>query len=118
MNDRLFSSNQGGARKDVERLFVMIQGRFHILIPEIRSWELNKSVLIVNTCVILHNLIVRMQQNKYFRDEADGLNLITEFLKNDDQTTMEAAIKYNEYNGRRIKEVLKWIGKRNSYDGY
>lgn len=67
--------------------------------------------------MILHNLIVRMQQKGDFSDEADGVTLITEFPESDDQTILEADVE-NEDNRRRIKReiimylednVVKWI---------
>lgn len=64
----------------------------------------------------MHNLIVRMHQSRYFRDEAGGGHLITAFVEKDEQERNEAAIEY-EANWRRIKyevnkeweEVVQWI---------
>lgn len=64
---------------------------------------------IANTCVILHNLIVRMQQNGDFRDKADGAYLITEVLYVDGRARTEAAVKYEAKRWRiRSKITMDW----------
>lgn len=78
----------------MERLLGVLKARFHILPREIRSWELDDVVSIAETCIILHSLIVRMQQNGYFLEEAGGENLITEFLNKEVQEAKEAAVEY------------------------
>lgn len=83
VNKRTFSSNQEATGKDVKLFFGVVKGQFQILRRQIRSWELEDVVVIVNTFVILHNLIVRMTQNGDFRDEANGENLTTKFLEKD-----------------------------------
>lgn len=90
LNENRFSSNREAARKDVERLYGVMKGRFQILRRHIRSWEFHDVVLIANTSGILHKFIVRMQQNGDFHDEPDRANMITEFLKVDEQARMES----------------------------
>lgn len=68
-------------------------------------------MLIAKMCVILHNLIVRMEQNVYFTDKAGRENLITEFPEEHDQERNEEAIEY-EQNRRRIQSEVSmdWEG--------
>lgn len=61
-NERKFSFRQESVRKDIERLFGIMQGRFEIIRRESRRWDLFETIRISNTCVTLHNLIVRMKQ--------------------------------------------------------
>lgn len=49
-------------------------------------------MVIANTCVILHNIIVHMYQEGCFEDEADSVNLITDFVEGDDQERLEMVI--------------------------
>ena len=59
---------QEGRRKDVERFFGCLQGRFKILKQERHEWSDSAIILTSEVCVILHNQIVRMS-----RDEELGL---------------------------------------------
>ena len=104
--ERKYSRIQEAARKDVERLFGVVQSRFEILRRELRKWELDDVVTIANACMILHNLIVRMQVNGDFRDEAGGSNLITEFYNTDVETAQQAAADYAEARNRIREEVV------------
>lgn len=80
VNEKRFRSNQEVGWKEVERVFGVINGRFQIFQREIGSLEFEDVVMVANTCVILHYIIVPMQQNGDFRDEADGVNLITQCM--------------------------------------
>lgn len=59
---------QESVRKDVERLFGCLQGRFRILRHEREEWSDEIVQLISQVCVILHNMIVTMVK----RGELDG----------------------------------------------
>lgn len=58
-------------RKDVERMFGCLQGRFHTLRRERHEWDEEAVVLISQVCVILHNMIVSMRLSGEL-DEEDG----------------------------------------------
>lgn len=69
-------------RKDVERFFGCLQGRFHILRGERREWSDETIILIADVCVIVHNLIVCMRQSGELEEEASdhgGALLVEEF---------------------------------------
>ncbi|XP_071709040.1 uncharacterized protein [Rutidosis leptorrhynchoides] len=53
-----FKRFQESARKDVERTFGVLQGRFHILQMAGRPQSVNKLRRILYCCVLLHNMIV------------------------------------------------------------
>ncbi|KAH9087384.1 hypothetical protein Ae201684P_000795 [Aphanomyces euteiches] len=68
-----FASAQEAKRKDIERVFGILQARFHILVTGSRLWS--RESMAEETCVILHNLIIdRGQQNE--RDYEFGHYLI------------------------------------------
>lgn len=81
-NEKFFSSTQEGRRKDLERLFGVLQSRFEILRKEMRNWDLIDIVDISNTCVFIHNMIVKMQQEGLFHDKAGNTNVVTELIDN------------------------------------
>ena len=92
-----FSAKQEGRRKDIERAFGVIQGRFKSLRYEDFRWFKSSIITSSHTCVILHNMIVRMNQEGYFSDdiaeEDEDFNLITEMRErertNADQRRLE-----------------------------
>nr|XP_043611729.1 uncharacterized protein LOC122583382 [Erigeron canadensis] len=53
-----FKRYQEAARKDVERAFGVLQGRWQIVEQQARSYSVNKIKRIMLCCVILHNMIV------------------------------------------------------------
>ncbi|GJR31087.1 ALP1-like protein isoform X1 [Tanacetum coccineum] len=65
---------QESARKDVERAFGVLQGRWHIICQPARAWTVNKLRRIMYTCIILHNMILKDQ--KFALSEFDQQNYI------------------------------------------
>nr|XP_043625994.1 uncharacterized protein LOC122597469 [Erigeron canadensis] len=63
-----FKRYQEAARKDVERAFGVLQGRWQIVEQQARAYSVNKVKRIMLCCVILHNMIVE-----------DNGRVITEF---------------------------------------
>ena len=57
-----FKRRQEGARKDVERAFGVLQGRWGILRQPARAYEINNIRRIMYTCIILHNMILKDQK--------------------------------------------------------
>jgi len=55
---QLFSALQEARRKDIERLFGVLQARWHILARPSLYWDEQTLQMIWKTCIILHNLIV------------------------------------------------------------
>ena len=54
----MFSKQQESKRKDVECAFGVLQARFDIVRRPARLWQRNNVVNILQTCVILHDMIV------------------------------------------------------------
>ena len=58
----MFSKQQESKRKDVECAFGVLQARFDIVRRPARLWQRNNVVNILQTCVILHNMIVEDEE--------------------------------------------------------
>ena len=57
------TKRQEAVRKDVERFFGCLQGRFKMLRQERHEWSDSELILISKVCIILHNMIVKMVWN-------------------------------------------------------
>ncbi|XP_074269509.1 protein ANTAGONIST OF LIKE HETEROCHROMATIN PROTEIN 1-like [Silene latifolia] len=64
----LFKERQESARKDVERAFGVLQSRFAIVCGPARSWHKKRLHNIMDTCIILHNMIVEDERHTYSRN--------------------------------------------------
>ncbi|GJS69858.1 ALP1-like protein [Tanacetum coccineum] len=58
----LYKRKQEGARKDIERAFGVLQGRWRIISQPARAWTINKLRRVMHTCIILHNMILEDQK--------------------------------------------------------
>ncbi|XP_071714395.1 uncharacterized protein [Rutidosis leptorrhynchoides] len=68
-----FKRFQEAARKDVERAFGVLQGRWAILKHPARLFSINKIRRIIYTCVILHNMITEDNERNICDLEEDYL---------------------------------------------
>ena len=62
---KLFSKYQEGQRKDVERVFGVLQSRFAIVRGPARFWDKGDLARIMRACIILHNMIVEDERDTY-----------------------------------------------------
>ena len=60
-----FTKQQESLRKDVERAFGVLQGRFHILRKEVYYHDPTVLSNIIYCCIILHNMIVEEERGGY-----------------------------------------------------
>ncbi|XP_071700050.1 protein ALP1-like [Rutidosis leptorrhynchoides] len=99
-----FKQFQESARKDVERTFSVLQGRFHILQMAGRPHSVNKLRRILYCCVLLHNMIV----------EDNGFNIT--WLEEELLATDKANPNYvrNRSTSRDVRE--QEIRDRNVHD--
>jgi hypothetical protein len=58
-NERKFKRLQEAARKDVERAFGVLKGKWKILERRVRFYDKEKIGKVVQTCCILHNMIIK-----------------------------------------------------------
>ncbi|GKE78122.1 ALP1-like protein isoform X1 [Tanacetum coccineum] len=61
-----FKRRQEGARKDVERAFGVLQGRWGIIQQPARAYEVNTIRRIMYSCIIMHNMILKDQKMRVF----------------------------------------------------
>ncbi|GJU95522.1 ALP1-like protein isoform X1 [Tanacetum coccineum] len=61
-----FKKRQEGARKDVERAFGVLQGRWGIIQQPTRSYHVNTIRRVMYSCIILHNMILKDQKMAVF----------------------------------------------------
>ncbi|GJY50669.1 ALP1-like protein isoform X1 [Tanacetum coccineum] len=57
-----FKKRQESARKDVERAFGVLQGRWGIIAQSARQYHVNNIHRIMYSCIIMHNMILEDQQ--------------------------------------------------------
>nr|GEZ73885.1 putative nuclease HARBI1 isoform X2 [Tanacetum cinerariifolium] len=57
-----FKKRQESARKDIERAFGVLQGRWGIIQQPARQYHVNNKRRIIYSCIILHNMILEDQK--------------------------------------------------------
>jgi Plant transposon protein len=80
---KLFAKTQESARKAVERVFGILFKRFAILYQPSRLWSLSDMGQVVETCCILHNLIVTYRKDQYKGSAAFSLDVSETILPTD-----------------------------------
>ena len=94
-DEKKFSKLQEGIRKDIERLFGVLQTRFEILRREFKTWDKELIISVTNVCVILNNMIVRMHQKGELLDEVGNINVVSEMLEEEEE---RLGIVHEEYD--------------------
>ncbi|KAF0702150.1 hypothetical protein AaE_016097 [Aphanomyces astaci] len=64
MKESNFAKAQESRRKDVERMFGMLQARWHTLTNPCRLWSKDAMKDVVVTCCILHNMILESEMSQ------------------------------------------------------
>ncbi|KAK1619841.1 hypothetical protein QYE76_025358 [Lolium multiflorum] len=74
-----FAKEQEAARKDVERVFGILQARWAIVRHPARAWDVQTLWEVMTACVIMHNMIVEVERDdSLFDNEWDGhVELVT-----------------------------------------
>ena len=83
---------QEASRKDVEHAFGVLQRKFYFLVKDVEQWYVSDITEAVETCVILHNMMV---QERVDRDEQE-LHDWYEYNNNDDAPTDNNNINNND----------------------
>ncbi|KAI3673445.1 hypothetical protein L6452_39564 [Arctium lappa] len=87
---KFFKKRQEGARKDVERAFGVLQARWSIVKGPSRMWYKEHMKIIMEACIILHNMIVE--------DESDiVLNWTDDDLHDDTQIFQGSTNEFQQY---------------------
>ena len=93
--ETVYTKSQESVRKDIERFFGVLQGRFRILRHELHEWSDELIILISKVCVILHNMIVDMWRQGELRTEmgenGEIVDVVGEFV--DDITGAKGCIE-------------------------
>lgn len=66
-----YARKHEAVRKDIERLFGVLQKRFHILFHPCRQWSKEMMAIVVAACLVLHNMIVEDEYEDDLVDETD-----------------------------------------------
>ncbi|XP_021737150.1 uncharacterized protein LOC110703665 [Chenopodium quinoa] len=81
LKDKLFTTRQESAIKDVERAFGVLQARFTIIRKPALAWSVELMWKIMMTCIIIHNMIVEDERDTYLNYK-DPLEFAQEQPKN------------------------------------
>lgn len=106
--ERAYLARQKSVQKDVERLLGVLHLLFEILSREIRMWYIDEIFRVSDFCVIVYNIIRRMQQNGNFDEDADRTDLVTEMY----DMEQEAAQK----SRTELKDNMVTIESQTMYD--
>ncbi|KAG1520947.1 hypothetical protein G6F52_007186 [Rhizopus delemar] len=77
---KIFAQKQEEARKDVERAFGVLKARFAIVREAARLWKKPDFCNIMQTCIILHNMIIEDERDSGLSQvvDYDGVELLFE----------------------------------------
>lgn len=105
VEEMIYSKNQEAVWKDVERLFGSLQSLFEILRCVNRRWDLNKTIRISNSCFILHNILLYM--NQYMEKENSVVTgpVLKSTLKTEKENTFQSETKIITSN-QRLRSVV------------
>ena len=71
--EKNFCMRQESVRKDIERVFGVLQQRWHIIRNPATFWDVNVLDMIMKTCIILHNMVVEDERGDHIRDYLEDL---------------------------------------------
>ena len=97
---------QESRRKDVEKLFGVLQGRFRILRHEFHEWKHESISEIMEVCVIIYNMLIHLHLNGLLqdeRDETENLMTPTQVIEEFEQTT---SIEVSDF---QFQDHFKWL---------
>lgn len=108
--EKQYSFKQESIRKDVERLFGILQSRFEILRRENRRWELYETIRISNTCVVLHNMMIRMRQFVHISEAVVSTSHVNRIM----ETEYHRMVESDRELQRNKERTLRYISANTS----
>lgn len=118
------TKSQESVRKDIERIFGVLQGRFEILRNEMLEWSNTSIVEILHACVIIHNMIVKIYQSDQCFQETDecghsltSLDLISEFVHIRD-STVQQNLYMNSDNSQWMSNLISFEESIRDYNAH
>jgi hypothetical protein len=124
--EKKFAGWQESARKDIERAFGVLQGKFQYLARPVEEHDLYKIAQRVATCLILHNMCVSdrvMQGDVYARYNPTGATEADDSydIPEDRETIQRSAKLVDAEDGTRIRhdkepyEIIQAITRREAW---
>jgi Plant transposon protein len=98
IDEKRFSKQQEGCRKDVERVFAVLQNKFQILSRALRLHSIEDINSIVQCVVILHNMMVESRINKNINDVDEDMNNNNNNLNNNNNNNIVSIFPPNNFN--------------------
>lgn len=106
-----YTKAQEGTRKDIERIFVVLQIRFGIIRLESKLWCIEDIVIVFEACVILHNILVPMHQSGALDEEIsegeEQLDMISQFIDDDTTWLLERRVEHPG-DADAVGRAAKW----------
>ncbi|XP_071698948.1 protein ALP1-like [Rutidosis leptorrhynchoides] len=110
-----FTRFQASARKDIERAFGVLQGRFHILSQPSRTLKVNKMRRVMECCLILHNMILedndfalcKWEERFITEERANRAQRVRN--KGRDQDVVTREIRYRAVHDQLTEDLIEHI---------
>lgn len=109
-----YSERQKSVPKGMGRGFGVLQYRIKKR-WEIRFWDIEDIVLKADTCIFLHDMTVRVQQDGQFKDEAAGTDIVSEI--NDLEGSLIERSRMKAHVNRQKEEVHLFQNLRDEAEG-
>ncbi|XP_057543450.1 uncharacterized protein LOC130821679 [Amaranthus tricolor] len=113
---RLFAQHQEAARKDVERVFGVLQARFAIIRKPSLAWDEERLSDIITSCIIMHNMIVEDERDTYTH-YADGREFMGDRQKGQSEGTTTSGLNDDlEYYTDRIVDINRYLTNKDDVE--
>lgn len=110
-----FSKMQEVVRKDIERAFGVLQGRWHIIAKPAKGWHRSQLQDIMKTCVILHNMIIENQGsaaliNVELPKAKPEFNYVPADIVKDKLKEIRDSVSYHRLRSDLVEHLWTWKG--------
>lgn len=112
---KYFAKWQEASRKDVERAFAVLQRKFQFLVKAVEQWYIEDITTIVQSCIILHNMMVEVRLNRDEEEDYTWYDFNNNINENNNSTTVDPAIEFVEW--QEAERALHQRLQEAFYDG-